>query len=308
MAVRGIRAAERLGPIKSVLRGGHTRRKRIVMVHPKFPPSFWSFGFIKEIGGFKAVMPPLGLATVAALTPDDYDVTIVDENIEEIDFEVEADLIVLSAMGIQEQRLFEIADRFRASGHTVCMGGPICNVVPERCRPHCDVLFEGEGEYTWKAFLAAWEFRPIRAEPLYELSRLYRAAGKPRLAYLYSRMAVEMPYPHQDILFIGSDVYDWRALDEMSSTAFYVHRFQEGFEASKRLMANKNVPESERERIKSNYDHYRSKITEIEKDMQEHKMRVKNYEKDQKKKLEAEKKAQNPPEKTFKKRKKIKSR
>lgn len=127
------------------------------MVHPKFPPSFWSFGFIKEIGGFKAVMPPLGLATVAALTPDDYDVTIVDENIEEIDFEVEADLIVLSAMGIQEQRLFEIADRFRASGHTVCMGGPICNVVPERCRPHCDVLFEGEGEYTWKAFLAAWE-------------------------------------------------------------------------------------------------------------------------------------------------------
>ena len=170
------------------------------------------------------------------------------------------------------------------------------------------VLQEKEWWEIHAAFLAAWEFRPIRAEPLYELSRLYRAAGKPRLAYLYSRMAVEMPYPHQDILFIGSDVYDWRALDEMASTAFYVHRFQEGFEASKRLMANKNIPESERERIKSNYDHYRSKITEIEKDMQEHKMRVKKYEKDQKKKLEAEKKAQNPPEKTFKKRKKIKSR
>ena len=127
------------------------------MVHPKFPPSFWSFGFVKEIGGFKAVMPPLGLATVAALTPDHYDITIVDENIEPIDFDIEADLIVMSAMGIQEERLFEIADRFRASGYTVCMGGPICNVVPERCRPHCDVLFEGEGEYTWKAFLEAWE-------------------------------------------------------------------------------------------------------------------------------------------------------
>jgi radical SAM superfamily enzyme YgiQ (UPF0313 family) len=37
------------------------------------------------------------------------------------------------------------------------MGGPICNVVPERCRPHCDVLFEGEGEYTWKTFLDEWE-------------------------------------------------------------------------------------------------------------------------------------------------------
>ena len=136
---------------------GRTPRKRIVMVHPKFPPSFWSFGFVKDIGGFKTVMPPLGLATVAALTPDRYDVAIVDENIEPIDFEVAADLIVLSAMGIQEQRLFEVADRFRANGYTVCMGGPICNVVPERCRPHCDVLFEGEGEYTWKAFLDAWE-------------------------------------------------------------------------------------------------------------------------------------------------------
>ena len=136
---------------------GRTPRKRIVMVHPKFPPSFWSFGFIKEIGGFKTVMPPLGLATLAALTPDRYDVAIVDENIEPIDFEVDADLIVLSAMGIQEQRLFEVADRFRSNGYTVCMGGPICNVVPERCRPHCDVLFEGEGEYTWKAFLGAWE-------------------------------------------------------------------------------------------------------------------------------------------------------
>ena len=136
---------------------GGSRRKKIVMVHPEFPPSFWSFGFVKEIGGFKTVMPPLGLATVAALTPDRYDVAIVDENIEPIDFEVDADLIVLSAMGIQEQRLFEVADRFRANGYTVCMGGPICNVVPERCRPHCDVLFEGEGEYTWKAFLDAWE-------------------------------------------------------------------------------------------------------------------------------------------------------
>ena len=136
---------------------GRTRRKRIVMVHPQFPPSFWSFGFVKKIGGFKTVMPPLGLATVAALTPDEYDVTIVDENVEPIDFHVEADLIVMSAMGIQEERLFEVADEFRANGYTVCMGGRICNVVPERCRPHCDVLFEGEGEYTWKAFLEAWE-------------------------------------------------------------------------------------------------------------------------------------------------------
>ena len=107
-----------------------TRRKRIAMIHPKFPPSFWGFGFIKDIGGFEAVMPPLGLATLAALTPDTYDVQIIDENIEPIDLDIDADLIVLSAMAIQEQRLFELADALRARGQTVCMGGPICNVPP----------------------------------------------------------------------------------------------------------------------------------------------------------------------------------
>src|SRR5690349_4406395 len=101
-------------------------------------------------------MPPLGLAILAALTPREFDVEIVDENVEPIDFDADCDLVALSAMAIQETRLFEIADAFRNRGRLVCMGGPICNVLPERCRPHCDVLFEGEGEHTWPAFLAAW--------------------------------------------------------------------------------------------------------------------------------------------------------
>ena len=115
------------------------RRKRIAMVHPKFPPSFWSFGFIKEIGGFKTVMPPLGLATLAALTPEEYDVVIVDENIEEIDFEINADIIVLSSMAIQEERLFEVADEFRRLVNASLMGTlavaiatNMANILPSR--------------------------------------------------------------------------------------------------------------------------------------------------------------------------------
>jgi radical SAM superfamily enzyme YgiQ (UPF0313 family) len=131
-------------------------RPKILLVAPAFPPSFWSFGFIRHIGGFRAVMPPLGLAILGALTPPGFDVEIVDENIEPIDFDAACDIVALSAMAIQEQRLFEVADRFRRRGVLVCMGGPICNVLPERCRPHCDVLFEGEGEYTWPRFLQEW--------------------------------------------------------------------------------------------------------------------------------------------------------
>src|SRR5712691_8977152 len=42
------------------------RRRKILLVYPKFPMSFWSFGYIQHIGGFKAVMPPLGLAILGA--------------------------------------------------------------------------------------------------------------------------------------------------------------------------------------------------------------------------------------------------
>ena len=42
---------------------------------------------------------------------------------------------------------------FRKRGKTVIVGGPIANLLPEVCRPHCDVLFEGEAEYTWPRFL-----------------------------------------------------------------------------------------------------------------------------------------------------------
>jgi len=152
-------------------------RPRILFVYPAFPPSFWSFGYIKHIGGFRAVMPPLGLAILGALTPAHFDVALVDENIEAIDFDTPCDIVALSAMAIQEHRLFEIADEFRRRGRLVCMGGPICNVLPERCRPHCDVLFEGEGEYTWPQFLSQWERGAHQAQ--YVQSDTIRMADSP---------------------------------------------------------------------------------------------------------------------------------
>ena len=53
-----------------------SRRKKILLVYPCVPVSFWSFGYIKQIGGFTAVMPPLGLAILAALTPPEFDVDV----------------------------------------------------------------------------------------------------------------------------------------------------------------------------------------------------------------------------------------
>src|SRR5256885_16423909 len=93
-----------------------SRRKKILLVYPRFPVSFWSFGYIKRIGGFAAVMPPLGLAILAALTPAEFDVEIVDENIETIDFDADCGVGALSAMATHEARPFAVADGVRERG------------------------------------------------------------------------------------------------------------------------------------------------------------------------------------------------
>mgnify|MGYP003131474404 FL=1 len=98
-------------------------------------------------------------------------------------------------------------------------------------------MLERPQEEVAQAFLECFASRPIRAEPLWFLSRLYRMADKPAIAYLYARMAAEIPYPKQDILFIQNDVYSWSVLDEVGSTAFYAGFPEVGLAACKKLLA-----------------------------------------------------------------------
>lgn len=112
-------------------------------------------------------------------------------------------------------------------------------------------------------FLMSWNFRPIRAEPLYQISKMYRMVNQPRLAYLYAKMAKAMPYPIYDILFIDEDVYKWQVDDEIASTAFYLHHYDEGVAACKRLLENSNYPESERPRMQKNLESYQVKMQEM---------------------------------------------
>lgn len=138
--------------------GRRTGQARIYLIQPKFPPSYWGMEHFMEKTPFAAVFPPLGLLTLTALTPPEFHVTLSDENAgEKIDFDSDADIIGITGYIIQMKRVFEIADRFRARGKTVILGGPIANLIPELCRPHCDVLFEGEAEYTWPRFLREWQ-------------------------------------------------------------------------------------------------------------------------------------------------------
>lgn len=131
-----------------------TDKPHIYLIQPKFPPSYWGLEHFMEVTHFDAVFPPLGLLTLAALTPPEYGITLCDENAGGVvDFTTDAEIICITGYIIQDNRVFAMADRFRALGKTVVLGGPLANLMPDECRPHCDVLFEGEAEYTWPRFL-----------------------------------------------------------------------------------------------------------------------------------------------------------
>ena len=126
----------------------------VYLVQPKFPPSYWGMEHFIKLTPFNAVFPPLGLLTLAALTPPGFDVQLCDENAgEEVDYSTDAEIVCVTGYIIQMKRVFEIADRFRALGKTVVLGGPMANLLPDECRLHSDVLFEGEAEYTWPRYL-----------------------------------------------------------------------------------------------------------------------------------------------------------
>ena len=127
-------------------------------------------------------------------------------------------------------------------------------------------------------YLQAYNLRPSRAEPLWQLARICRQErDEPRIAYLYAKTASEINMPENDILFISTDVYKWQALDEFAACAFYCHDFVRGYEASARLLENPNVPDEEKQRISQNMNTYRHKLMEI----QQHTQRMDQAKKDE---------------------------
>ena len=84
---------------------------KVYLINPRFQPTLWSFEGLQPLTGTRFSTTPLGLATVAALTPEPWEVEIADENVEEIDFETNADLVALSAFNVQYRRALEIIGR-----------------------------------------------------------------------------------------------------------------------------------------------------------------------------------------------------
>jgi len=159
---------------------------RLLLINPRSPESFWSLKWVADVvfPDKRAVNPPLGLATLAALCPEGWEVSIVDENIESIPLDPRADIIGICGMGVQFTRQSELLTYYRNKGFYVVAGGSYASLCPELYAPLADTVVAGEAEYTWSEFCKDFE----SGKP----KQLYRESGGVSLT--------DSPVPRFDLL------------------------------------------------------------------------------------------------------------
>ncbi|EKQ68762.1 Fe-S oxidoreductase [Leptolyngbyaceae cyanobacterium JSC-12] len=167
---------------------------RVLLLYPLFPKSFWSFEKTLELVNRKALLPPLGLVTVAAILPQEWEFKLVDRNVRQIS-EAEwawADLVILSAMIVQKDDFLHLIWEAKQRGKRVAVGGPYATSVPYEAKTAgADYLILDEGEITLPLFVAAIERG--------ETQGIFRANGdKPDIT--------TTPIPRFDLLEL--DAYD----------------------------------------------------------------------------------------------------
>jgi radical SAM superfamily enzyme YgiQ (UPF0313 family) len=132
------------------------RTLSICLINPRFEPSYWGFEYALPLypGGKRSTMISGALPTVAGLCGD-HQVSVVDENVEEIDWESlrRYDIVGVTGMNVQKRRIREILVRLRKMGLFTVVGGPFVSVKEEFFEGLCDVMFVGEAETTWPQFL-----------------------------------------------------------------------------------------------------------------------------------------------------------
>lgn len=105
----------------------------------------------------------LALPLLAALTPEDYETSICLETIENVPFETDADIIVISSMGHGVIRTIDIAKEFKKRGKIVILGGYMVSLMPEESKKYCDCVVIGDAEEIWGEVLEDIEKGDIKS-------------------------------------------------------------------------------------------------------------------------------------------------
>ena len=132
------------------------RKLSICLINPKFEPSYWGFDFALPLypGDKRSTMISGSLSALAGLCGE-HDVTLIDENVEAIDWPSLSgyDIVGVTGMIVQKERMRQILLRLRELKIFTAVGGPLMSVQEEFFKELCDVSFVGEAETTWPRFL-----------------------------------------------------------------------------------------------------------------------------------------------------------
>ncbi len=162
---------------------------KVLMVWPSFPPSFWGFEGVLQIIPERAMTPPLGLITVAALCPESWEIRLIDHAFDELrDEDLEwASLVMVSAMHAQRADALVVLARARALGRRTFVGGPWASTDPEAALLAADHVMVGEAEEAFPNIAIELEQGTARA--------LYRVIDKPDMTH--------SPAPRFDLLCLN---------------------------------------------------------------------------------------------------------
>jgi radical SAM superfamily enzyme YgiQ (UPF0313 family) len=130
----------------------------IVLINPRFSMSYWGLDHALPVFGKRANMPVACLPLLAALTPSAHTMTLMDENVEEIDWErcARADIVGVTGLSVQRFRMREILARLKERDVFTVAGGAWISVQEDYLDGLVNVIFVGEAEETWPRFLADW--------------------------------------------------------------------------------------------------------------------------------------------------------
>ncbi|HLE40857.1 MAG TPA: radical SAM protein [Nitrospirota bacterium] len=170
--------------------------------------------------GTRLRLPPFGLTMVAALTPKEFEISLLDENVRDIDLAAKTDLAGIASFTSNVERGYEIADEYRRRGIPVVMGGFHASAMPDEALRHADAVVIGEAENIWRKVIE--DFKRGAMKGPYKSERFHDMKG--------------LPHPRLDLLPREA----WYTLSQMvqtmrgcpyqcefcSTSAFWGHTFR----------------------------------------------------------------------------------
>jgi len=149
-------------------------------------PTHFEKAFSKKLYKSRArALVPLTLPYLAALIPKGHEITLVDEQIEELHFNQRCDCVLITSTILTSFRAYEIADNFRQKGIPVVMGGPHCTFYSDEVLEHADAVVVGEGEWQVPSVIRDLEAGGLKKK-IYKSDRLHDLK--------------ELPFPRYDLL------------------------------------------------------------------------------------------------------------